>query len=92
MLDKMSDIDEGDSTLLDNSLLLFGSGMSQGNTHSGVDIPVLLAGKAGGALTMGRHLRTTENTQHSNLLLSILQKMGIEREQFGMSTGTVDLI
>jgi hypothetical protein len=91
MMDKMADIDEGGSSLLDNSLMLFGAGMSQGNTHSGSNIPILLAGKAGGAMKTGRHIQTAKNTQHSNFLLSVLQKMGVERERFGKSTGTVDL-
>jgi hypothetical protein len=91
MMDKMARIDEGGSSLLDNSLMLFGAGMSQGNTHSGVNIPILLAGKAGGAMKTGRHIQTAENTQHSNFLLSVLQKIGVERERFGKSTGTVDL-
>ena len=91
MMDKMALIDEGGSSLLDNSLMLFGAGMSQGNTHSGSNIPILLAGKAGGAMKTGRHIQTATNTQHSNLLLSVLQKMGVNRERFGKSTGTVDL-
>jgi hypothetical protein len=91
MMDKMAGIDEGGSSLLDNTLMLFGSGMSQGNAHSGANIPILLAGKAGGAMKTGRHIQTTANTQHSNFLLSVLQKMGVERERFGKSTGTVDL-
>ncbi|MDE0937590.1 MAG: DUF1552 domain-containing protein [Mariniblastus sp.] len=91
MMDQMTRIDEGGRSLLDNSLILFGAGMSQGNTHSGVNIPVLLAGKAGGAMKTGRHIQTAENTQHSNFLLSVLQKMGVQRERFGKSTGTVDL-
>ena len=91
MMDKMALIDEGGSSLLDNSLVLFGAGMSQGNTHSGSNIPILLAGKAGGAMKTGRHIQTAKNTQHSNFLLSVLQKMGVEREQFGKSNGTVDL-
>lgn len=91
MMNKMAAIDEGGKSLLDNSLVLFGSGMAQGNTHSGLDIPILLAGKAGGSMKTGRHLRKTEYTQHSNFLLTLLQQMGIERDQFGMSTGTVDL-
>ena len=91
MMDKMARIDEGGSSLLDNSLMLFGAGMSQGNTHSGVNIPILLAGKAGGALKTGRHIQTAPNTQHSNFLLSVLQKMGVEKERFGKSSGTVDL-
>ena len=71
--------------------MLFGAGMSQGNTHSGVNIPILLAGKAGGGMKTGRHIQAAQNTQHSNFLLSVLQQMGVERDRFGMSTSTVDL-
>lgn len=91
MMDRMAAIDEGGKSLLENTLMLFGAGMSQGNTHSGVNIPILLAGQAGGAMKTGQHIKTAEQTQHSNFLLSVLQKMGVERNHFGMSTGTVDL-
>lgn len=91
MMDKMAVIDEGGRSLLDNTLMLFGAGMSQGNTHSGVNIPILLAGKAGGGMKTGRHIQAAQNTQHSNFLLSVLQQMGVERDRFGMSTSTVDL-
>jgi hypothetical protein len=91
MMDKMKKIDEGGTSLLDNTLMLFGAGMSQGNTHSGVNIPILLAGRAGGAINTGRHIQTPTNTQHSNFLLSVLHKMGVAKERFGKSSGTVDL-
>lgn len=91
MMDKMALIDEGGSSLLDNSLMLFGAGMSQGNTHSGANIPILLAGKASGDMKTGRHIQTPKNTQHSNFLLSVLHKMGVNRDRYGKSTGTVDL-
>lgn len=91
MMDKMKKIDEGGTSLLDNTLMLFGAGMSQGNTHSGVNIPILLAGRAGGAIKTGRHIQTPTNTQHSNFLLSVLHKMGVDKERFGKSSGTVDL-
>ena len=87
----MKKIDEGGTSLLDNTLMLFGAGMSQGNTHSGVNIPILLAGRAGGAIKTGRHIQTPTNTQHSNFLLSVLHKMGVDKERFGKSSGTVDL-
>ena len=91
MMDKMKKIDEGGTSLLDNTLMLFGAGMSQGNTHSGVNIPILLAGRAGGAIKTGRHIQTPTNTQHSNFLLSVLHKMGVDKERFAKSSGTVDL-
>jgi hypothetical protein len=79
---KMKDIDEGGSSLLDNTLLLYTSYMADGG-HGVHNYPVLLAGKAGGTLKTGRHLRYKERTPVSNLYLEILDRMGASVKSFG---------
>jgi hypothetical protein len=86
LLEKLDALPDGDGSLLDHSILLYGSGMSDGNEHNHNPLPILLAGHAGGALTGGRHLRHAPDTTMSNLLLAVLHKLGIEQESFGDST------
>jgi Protein of unknown function (DUF1552) len=86
-LDRLSKLPEGEGTLLDNSLVLYGSGMSDANSHNHDPLPILLAGRAGGALQANRHLRQAQLTPMSNLLLSLLDKLGCHEERFGDSTG-----
>ncbi len=86
LLAKLDALPDGDGSLLDNSMMLYGSGMSDGNEHNHHPLPVVLAGRAGGALDGGRHLRHAPETTMSNLLLAMLHKLGIERESFGDST------
>jgi len=90
-LEKLATLPDGDGSLLDNSMLLYGSGMSDGNEHNHSPLPVLLLGGAGGALEGGRHLRHAPDTTMSNLLLAMLHKLGIERESFGDSTGPLSI-
>jgi len=87
LLDRLKSTPDGDGTLLDHSLILFGSGMSNSNVHNHSPLPVLVAGGAVGKLKGGRHVKYPENTPMSNLLLTILQKAGIEQESVGDSTG-----
>jgi hypothetical protein len=61
--------------------------MSDGNEHNHSPLPILLAGRAGGAIEGGRHLRNSPDTSMSNLLLAVLHKLGIEQPSFGDSTG-----
>lgn len=91
LLEKMESVDEGNGSLLDNSLVLFGSGMKDGNGHVPENIPLLLAGGAGGRLKQGQGaIECQPGTPHANLLLSIAQMMGVETDSFnGASTGTV---
>jgi hypothetical protein len=91
LLSKLAQTADGDGTLLDHSLVLYGSGMSDGNQHNHGPLPVVLAGRAGGALTTGRHLRNDEGTTMSNLLLAMLHTLGIEQEKFGDSTGPLSI-
>ena len=87
LLSKLEASPDGDGSLLDHSMVLYGSGMSDGNQHNHGPLPIVLAGRAGGALTTGRHLRNQDGTTMSNLLLAMLHKLGIGAEKFGDSTG-----
>lgn len=88
-LDKLAKLPDGDGTLLDHSLILYGSGMSDGNSHNHDPLPILLAGRASGALQGNRHIRQKELTPMSNLLLAMLGKLGCPEEKFGDSTGVL---
>lgn len=87
MLDKMRTIKEGPGTLLDNSMILLGAGMSDGNRHDPTNLPILLAGRGGGTIATGQHLAPGKNTPLCNLHLSILDRLGVELPRFGDSTG-----
>jgi len=88
LIDRMQSIKEGDGTLLDHTLLLFGSSMRDGNAHSPKNLPLVLAGHGGG-LQGGRHLVSKDDTPMCNLFLSLLQLGGVRAERFGDSTGTL---
>jgi hypothetical protein len=91
MLEKMQAIQEGERTLLDNTVLLYGSGLSDGNKHNHDDLPVLIAGGAGGTLTGNRHIKLEKKTPICNVYVDMLQRVGVKREKFGDSTGRLDL-
>lgn len=90
VLNKLKAIKEGEGTLLDNSMIVYGSGISDGNRHNHNDLPVLVAGKAGGSIQTGRHMKVADNTPLNNLYLSLLDRMGTPVDQFGDSTGRVE--
>jgi hypothetical protein len=85
-LDKLKAIKEGDKTLLDNSMILFGSSFSDGNRHDPNNLPILLAGHAGGKIKSGRHIPCKKDTPLCNLYVSMLDRMGTPVESFGDST------
>lgn len=87
MLEKMRGVKEGAGTMLDNSLVLFGSGMSDGNRHNPADLPILLGGRGGGAISPGRHVASPEGTPLCNLYVSMLNAMGVKVPRFGDSNG-----
>lgn len=89
-LEKMKGIKEGDGTLLDHSMIVYGSGISDGNRHDHGDLPVILAGRGGGSLKPGRHIRYATGTPMANLFLSMLDGMGVEPEYFGDSKGKLE--
>ena len=86
-LKRLKSTPDGDGNLLDHSLILYGSGMSNSNVHNHSPLPVFVAGGAAGKMKGGRHLKYPENTPMANLLLSILHKAGIPEETVGDSTG-----
>jgi hypothetical protein len=81
---------DGDGTLLDNSMIVYGAGLNDGNRHIHEDLPVLLAGKGGGSLKPGRHIASPKGTPMTNLYLALLDRMGVEPEKMGDSTGKLD--
>lgn len=87
MLNRLRSVKEGNSTLLDNSMILFGAGMRDGNSHNPHNLPLVLAGRAGGQLATGRHLLYPKNSQLSNLYVGMLNRMGTPVESFADSTG-----
>ena len=86
-LERMQSVDDGDGTLLDNSLIVYGGGMGDGNLHGHTDLPCLLAGKLGGKFTTGRHVAYANEEPMANLLLTILDKVGVHLDKLGDSTG-----
>jgi hypothetical protein len=87
LLERLKTTPDGDGSLLDHSLILYGSAMSNSNVHNHAPLPVLIAGGAAGKLKGGRHLMYPEGTPMSNLLLTILNKAGVPQESVGDSTG-----
>ena len=91
LLGKLQSIPDGDGTLLDHSMVLYGSAMSDGNQHNHGPLPIVLAGGASGALKGGRHIRSAKDTTMSNLLLAMLDKLGTPAERFGDSSGMLSI-
>jgi hypothetical protein len=91
MLNKMASIKEGERTLLDNAMVFFGSGMSDGNRHDPANLPVLLAGRGGGSIRSGRHIANPKGTPLCNLYVSMLERMGTPVDAFGDSTGELPI-
>ena len=86
-LAKLKSIPEGEGTLLDNCMLVYGSGLGDGNAHNHDNLPVLLAGRGGGTIQTGRHVRFSQETPMTNLYLSMLHRAGVAAERVGDSTG-----
>jgi len=89
-VDKLAALPDGDNgSMLDNSLLLYGSNMSNSNAHDHWPLPNVLVGRAGGRLKGGQHIMTPGRTPVSNLMLTILDRLGIAQEKFGDATGLI---
>jgi hypothetical protein len=91
LLQKLQAIPEGDGNLLDHSIILYGSAMSDANQHNHNPLPIILAGGASGRLKGGRHMRNPKDTTMSNLLLAMLDKLGVRTESIGDSTGMLSI-
>jgi hypothetical protein len=90
LVNKLKNTRDGDGTLLDHSMIVYGSSISDGNQHTHVDLPLALVGGASGQIKTGRHLRCPQETPMNNLLLSMLDKMGVPTETLGDSTGKLE--
>ena len=90
MLEKMRSTQDGDGTLLDHSMMVYGSSISDGNQHLHHDLPIVLAGGGVGQIRGGRHLRFPRETPMNNLLLSLLELAGAPTEKLGDSTGRLE--
>ena len=92
LLEKLRSTPDGDGSLLDHVMIVYGGGISDGQEHLVQNLTVLLAGGGAGQLKGGRHLRFPKDTPLTNLYLTMLDKLGIAVEHFGDSTGKVDLL
>ena len=90
-LGRLAATPDGDGSLLDSALVLFGSGMGNSNEHNPRRLPLVLAGGAGGRLTGGRHIRYPEGTRLTNLHMTLLAKLGVPVESIGDSTGHLEV-
>ncbi len=88
---KMKDIKEGEGTLLDSMMFTLGSGISDGSLHIYTDLPTLVAGRAGGAIKPGNHIKSSVGTPIANLWLSMINAMGIKMDKLGDSTAKLKL-
>ncbi len=91
-LDKLQSTPEGDGTLLDHSMFLYGASLSNPNLHAHYDLPIAVVGGGAGTLRGGRHLAYRTETPMTNLLLSLLEKAGVPAEKIGDSTGRLELL
>lgn len=91
-LERLSEVREGDGRLIDNCMVVYGSGISDGNRHNHDDLPILLAGHGAGNLSPGRHIRFDDQTPLTNLYLTMLQNMDVRIDAFSDSTGTLSTL
>ncbi len=91
-LEKLRATPDGDGSLLDHVMVLYGAGLSDGNRHSSENLPILLAGGGGGTLDCGRHVQCADPTPMSNLHVTLMDKLGLPVERFGTSTGGIETL
>ncbi|HUG94201.1 MAG TPA: DUF1552 domain-containing protein [Planctomycetaceae bacterium] len=87
LLEKLKSVREGEGTLLDNCMIVYGAGISDGNRHNNENLPIVMAGRGAGTIDPGRHVRYEYETPMTNLFLSMLDRMGAPAEYLGDSTG-----
>jgi hypothetical protein len=90
LVKRLDETKDGDGTLLDHSMLLYGSSIRDGNVHDHHDLPLVLAGGKGAGIQSGRHIRYKPETPMNNLLVTLLDKSGVPGDTLGDSTGKVD--
>jgi hypothetical protein len=89
-LGKLRDAKEGNGCLLDNLMLVYGSGIGDGDRHNHDELPILMIGKGGGTIKPGKHIRYASETPLANLHLSLIERMGAKIDRLGDSTGRID--
>ena len=89
-INKLKSIQEGDGSLLDHSMIVYGAGLSDGNRHLHEDLPTIILGRANGTIKSGRRIVARRETPMCNLFLSMMDRMGCRMEHFGDSTGHLD--
>lgn len=89
-VEKLKSVKEGDSTLLDNSMIVYGAGLSDGNRHLHEDLPTLIAGRGGNFIKPGRRIVYRKETPMCNLFLTMMDRMGVQMEHFGDATGKLE--
>ena len=89
LLEKLRAAQDENGSLLDHSMVVYGSSLSDSNAHTHDDLPTLLAGGGGGTLRGGRHLRYPDGTPMTNLFLTLLDRLGVHRDRIGDSTGRI---
>jgi len=87
LLEKLKSTPDGDGSLLDNSMIMYGSGLADGSQHQHFNLPTVVAGRGRGTLRPGRYVRVMDETPIANLYVSMLDKMNIPVESFGDSSG-----
>jgi hypothetical protein len=87
LLDKLARMPEGEGTVLDNSMILFGAGLRDGDAHSPHNLPIVLGGRGGGRIATGQHLTYDRDTPLANLYLCMLDAFGTPLDRFADSTG-----
>jgi hypothetical protein len=91
LVEKLKNIQEGDSNLLEKTLILYGSPMGDSNLHNHYRLPLFMMGHANGQLKGNVHIMTPDETPMSNVWLSVLNMLGVEKDEFQNSTGALDL-
>src|SRR5205807_7520471 len=91
-VEKLKATKEGDGSLLDNSMIVYGAGLSDGNRHLHEDLPTLIAGRGGKYIKTGRRIVFRKETPMCNLYLSMMDRMGAPVQRFGDSTGRLDAL
>ena len=91
-LERMRQTPDGDGSLLDHTLMLYGSGMSDSNMHLPYNVPTMVVGGSLFDIKGGRHIQATDSTPLTNLQLTLMERMGARMERFGDSTGELSLL
>ena len=91
-LERLASVTDGDGTLLDHSVLMYGSGMGNPNVHDHVNLPIIVAGGGAGKIRGGRHIKYAEPTPLANLHLTLLDRVGVRLDSFADSTGKIDTL